>query len=271
MPTERTSGQYTTVQGLVRGLEVLHALNREPTATASAARLSEVTRLHRTTVKRLLETLRRAGFVRYMAEGNAYRLTFRVQQLSEGFRDEVWIFDIARPLLRELTDRILWPSSLVTLERDYLVVRESTHQFSRLSFHSGTLGAEIPLLRTAAGRAYLAFCADEERKFILEMLRARDDEEGTLAKDIRSLRQILTTTRDRGYAINEGDWIGRGRYGAIAVPVHRGKQIIGCLDIVFSKRAIRMEAAVSRYVPILLATASQIESEIGETAGREIN
>src|SRR5690606_23632612 len=116
MATQRVAGEYATVQGLVRGLEVLHALNKEPTATASAARLSETTRLHRTTVKRLLETLRRAGFVRYMVEGNAYRLTFRVQQLSEGFRDEVWIFDIARPLLRALTERILWPASLVTLE-----------------------------------------------------------------------------------------------------------------------------------------------------------
>src|SRR5690606_18664233 len=104
-------------------------------------------------------------------EGNTYRLTFLVQQLSEGFRDEIWLCEIARPLLRSLTERILWPSSIVTRERDYLVVRESTHQFSPLSFHTGALGANIPLLRTAAGRVYLAFCADDERELTLELLR----------------------------------------------------------------------------------------------------
>jgi len=251
--------EYSTVQGLVRGLSVLLALNREPNATASVIMLAGLTGLHRTTVKRLLETLRIAGFVRHLPESNSYRLAFRVQQLSEGFRDEVWVCDIARPLVRGLTERILWPGSVVTLEKDYLVVRESTHQFSPLSFHSGVLGASIPLMRTAAGRAYLAFCDPAERELLLEMVRSHEGTEGRLANDRAQVASILETTRARGYAINEGDWIGKGRFGAIAVPIRHKRRILGCLDVVFSKRAITVDEAVHRYVPDILATARAIE------------
>jgi len=257
--SDKAETEYSTVQGLVRGLSVLLALNHEPGGTASVIALSGATGLHRTTVKRLLETLRRAGFVRYLPENNGYRLAFRVQQLSEGFRDEVWVCDVARPLVRALTERILWPSSVVTLEKTYLVVRESTHQFSPLSFHRGALGANIPLMRTAAGRAYLAFCEDDEREFLLEMLRSEDGPEARLANETRNVRQMLETTRERGYAINQGDWIGEGRFGAIAVPIMGKTGVIGCLDMVFSKRAIRMADAEMRYTPDLLATARAIE------------
>jgi len=263
---ESATAGYSTVQGLMRGLSVLVALNRAPSATASVIALAKATGLHRTTVKRLLETLRNAGFVRLLPEDNSYRLTFRVQQLAEGFRDEVWVCDIARPLLRTLTERIVWPSSLVTLEHDTLVVRESTHQLSPLSFHTGSLGATLPLLRTAAGRAWLAFCPADERELLLEMARAKGGAEGRFANDRTRLAQLLDETRARGFAINEGDWIGKGRFGAIAAPIRQGKHLTGCIDVVFSKRAVKMDEAIRRYASEIIATARAIEEGVAREA-----
>lgn len=258
--------KYQTVQGLVRGLSVLVALNRTQAGAASVAELSATTSLHRTTVKRLLETLRASGYVRYLPEDNVYRMTFGVQLLSEGFRDEVWLCDVARPIVRELTERILWPCSVVMLENDHLVVRESTHQISPLSFHSGALGSNLPLLRTAAGRAYLAFCSEDERKLLLEMLSTEDGIEGELARDSRAVQQVLDKTRERGYAVNEGDWIGSGRFGALAVPIRRKKRVLGCLDTVFSKRAIKLADAEIKYIPEMLTAARAIERKLAAKA-----
>jgi IclR family mhp operon transcriptional activator len=259
-PQAAESNDYSTVQGLVRGLEVMVALNRMPGAAASATQLSASTRLHRTTVKRLLETLKAAGFVTYVEENNSYRIAARVQQLSEGYRPEAGVCAFARPLLRDLTERLLWPCSLLTRDGDRLVVRESTHQQSPLSFHSGVMGARLPLVRTAAGRTYLAFCGEEERELLLQMLRERDDDEGVFARDQRTVRRHLEAIRERGFALNEGnDWIGRGRYGAIAVPIRSKHGVAGCLDLIFSKRAVKVEEAAKKYAPGLLATAAAIE------------
>jgi len=256
------STDYSTVQGLVRGLDVMIALNRLPGATGSATQLSAATGLHRTTVKRLLETLKASGFVSYIAANNSYRVAARVQQLSEGWRPEGRVCDIARPLVRQLTEKLLWPCALVTRERDRLVVRESTHQLSPLSFHSGVMGASLPLVRTAAGRAYLAFCGAQERDLLLTMLRERNDDEGECARDERTVRRHLETIRERGYALNEGnDWIGRGRYGAIAVPIRSKDGVAGCLDLVFSKRAIKVEEAARKYAPEMMAAAAAIEAQ----------
>ena len=54
---------YKTVRGLSRGLALLNALNRLD-GGASPTRLAELTGLHRTTVRRLLETLQDEGYVR---------------------------------------------------------------------------------------------------------------------------------------------------------------------------------------------------------------
>ena len=47
----RTAARYTPVQGLSRGLFLLHALNRAPQGWARIAELSAQTGLHRTTVR----------------------------------------------------------------------------------------------------------------------------------------------------------------------------------------------------------------------------
>ncbi|MNE99604.1 DNA-binding transcriptional activator MhpR [compost metagenome] len=66
---------------------------------------------------------------------DSFRLALKVRELSEGFRDEQWISAIAAPLLGDLLQRVVWPTDICTLGVDEMVVRETTHRFSRLSFH----------------------------------------------------------------------------------------------------------------------------------------
>ena len=259
------AGSYHQVQGLVRGLEVLCALNRRRSGTASAVELSEATGLNRSTVKRLLETLRTSGFVHPLADGRNYTLTFRVQQLSDGFDDESGLCAVARPLLQNLTEKVLWPSDLVSLEGDRLVIRHSTHSFSPLSFHAGTVGDNFPLLPTSAGRAYLAFCSTEERELLLEMLRSRDDAQGQLARDERRVRLLLQATRERGYGVNDGDWIGQRAFGGLAAPIRDRSRVLACVNIIFSRRAMTLAHAMRRYGDELLATARQIERQFKDS------
>ena len=49
--------KYTSVRGLARGLQVLQALNSMDSGRATSQQISDLTGLHRTTARRLLETL----------------------------------------------------------------------------------------------------------------------------------------------------------------------------------------------------------------------
>ena len=260
MSSETT--QYRQVQGLARGMKVLTALNASPGSTATVAELSERVKLHRTTVKRLLETLRLLGFVRYLRASNAYGVTFRIRQLSDSFRDEIWISEVASPALRALTEKIAWPSDLMTLDGDAMVVRETTHPIAPLSFSTGAIGDHIPMLWGAAGRAYLSFCPEDERVVLLKLLRLRQDEEGTRARDAKFVAKIIETTQARGYATNDDvhKFDGR-RFASLAIPIRRNGRVLACINIIYLLKAIRTRDVIERFLPDLVATGREIEAK----------
>lgn len=112
---ENSSAEYKTVRGLSRGLLLLNLLNKFD-GGATVSTLAEFSGLHRTTVRRLLETLQDEGYVRRSRSDDSFRLTIKVRQLSEGFRDEHWISALATPLLGELLREVLWPTDITTLD-----------------------------------------------------------------------------------------------------------------------------------------------------------
>ncbi len=88
MPRPNARSDYATVRGLTRGLDLLRALNVQEGGRASLGQLAEATGLHRTTVRRLLETLISEGYVRRSDSDDSYCLALRVRSLAEGFRDD---------------------------------------------------------------------------------------------------------------------------------------------------------------------------------------
>ena len=184
------AGRYREVRGLSRGLAVLRALNGLAGGLGSAVELSRATGLHRTTVKRLLETLKAEGVVDHRDEGGLYALTFEVRRLAEGYVGSDWVDRIAAPAMRAHLRALSWPSDLATPDGGDMVVRESTHRASMLSQHRATIGVRIPMLVSSLGRAWLAHCADEEREATLAMLRARTDAAGEQARDRAAVRRL---------------------------------------------------------------------------------
>lgn len=258
---QESSGGYRHCQSLVRGLDILAALNRKPGASASIMELGRMTGLHRTTVKRLLETLRESGYVEWDPATNLYRLTFQVQRLSYGYRDNVQIAEVAWPRMRALSKTLVWPCSLVSLEGDEMVVRMSTRSYSPLSFHSGMPGRRMPLLTTAAGRAYLAFAPESEQKVLLDLVRDRADANDVLARDPQVVAALLAETRERGYAINHGEWDAEPKFGAVAVPLKVQDRVLACLNLIFLMRAVKGEASVKEFAAELLEHARTIEQD----------
>lgn len=246
------STEYKTVRGLSRGLLLLKLLNKFD-GGATPGLLAEFSGLHRTTVRRLLETLQEEGFVRRSRSDDSFRLTINVRQLSDGFRDEHWISALATPLLGELLREVQWPTDITTLDVDAMVVRETTHRFSRLSFHRAMVGRRLPLLLTASGLTWLAFAPDAERDAIVSMLAARPEAEYQLAR-----------TRQNGYGENFRGWQQEEKIASIAVPVSSQQRVIGCLNLVYIASAMTIEQAAQKHLSALQRVARQIEARMEE-------
>lgn len=263
LSSQTTSNEtYKEVRSLTRGLAVLRALNAAAGGTSTVATLSRLTQLHRTTVKRLLETLRAEGLVHHKDDGASYSLGFEVRALSEGYVAADWIDQVAAIAMRKHLRTLSWPSDLATPDAGFMIVRESTHRASLLSQHRATIGIRIPMLTSSLGRAWLSWCAKEEREATLSMLRNRTDSIGEMARDFDSVKRIIRETRKRGYALNRGEWTAQSTVTAIAFPILVGRQAVGAINVVFQTNIVSDREIAIRYVPLLRTLAEEISSGI---------
>ncbi|WP_155293442.1 DNA-binding transcriptional regulator [Comamonas testosteroni] len=249
---------YREVRGLTRGIAVLRELNSMPGGIGNVADLARATGLHRTTVKRLLETLKTEGLVHQKDDGTSYALGFEVRRLSEGYVGADWIDRIASPAMHAHLRSLSWPSDLATPDSGFMIVRESTHRVSLLSQHRATIGIQIPMLVSSLGRAWLAACSPEEREATLSLLRERTDSIGEHARDSAYIKRILRETRRRGYAINKGEWLSEASVTAIAFPIFANRQAIGAINLVLQRNAVTDREIALRYVPLLRTLADEI-------------
>ncbi len=262
LPLADVPNAYREVRGLTRGLAVLRALNAMPGGMGGVVELARSTGLHRTTVTRLLETLRAEGLVRLKDDGGTYALGFEVRRLSEGYVGDAWIDQIAAPAMRAHQRILAWPSDLATPDAGFMIVRESTHRMSLLSHHRATIGIRIPMLVSSVGRAWLAWCAHEEREATLALLAERTDAIGAMARDTAQVKQVLKDTRRRGYAVNRGEWATEGMVTAIGLPIRIGEHAIAAVNLVMHRTAVSDREIATRYVPLLRALADEISAGV---------
>jgi IclR family mhp operon transcriptional activator len=260
LDTDPEAASYREVRGLSRGLAVLRALNTMPGGIAGVAELARASGLHRTTVKRLLETLKAEGLVHHKDDGASYALGFEVRRLSEGYVGAEWVDRVASPAMREHLRALSWPSDLATPDGGFMIVRESTHRVSMLSQHRATIGIRIPMLVSSLGRAWLTWCADEEREATLTLLRNRTDAIGEMARDGAYVKRIVRETRRRGYAVNKGEWAAEASVTAIGFPVRIGEHAIGAVNLVLQNNVVSDREIATRYVPLLRSLADEISN-----------
>jgi len=173
------------IRALNRGLDVLTELNRLERAAINT--LAAAVGLPRTTTYRILETLRLAGYVDRDAHDDCYRPTIMVRALSDGFDDEALVAHIAKPLLAALGSQIIWPVAIATPSGSTMMIRETTDRQSPLALEQYSAGVRVPMLASAAGRAYLAFCSSQQRDAMLELLARSSLPEDRLATKERIL------------------------------------------------------------------------------------
>src|SRR6266496_591252 len=89
---------------------------------------------------------------------------------------------------------------LAVLRLDHMAVVETNSPRAHFDeLPAGPIGFRANILRSASGRAYLAFCPDAEREAVLRRLAERDVAGHELARDPVAMRRILEPTRRRGF------------------------------------------------------------------------
>ena len=241
------------IRALRRGLGTLQELNRHNGATVTD--IAKAVKLPRTTAYRVLETLCVAGYALRDPSDDRYRLTLKVRALSDGFDDEAWVHDIAKPLITKLGNEVVWPLAISTLHGTTMLVRETTDKDSPLALERYSAGVRVPVLGSSSGRVHLAFCSEEERSTMLEVLSRSDRPEDKIARDKVLVNRILTDARKNGWALFDNPSMAELN---LAVPVFAKGRVLAGLVMRFIRSAMAPDQAVEKYVPFLKRTADEI-------------
>lgn len=246
------------IRALNRGLEVLTQLNRLERAAINT--LANAVRLPRTTTYRILETLRLAGYVERDAHDDCYRPTIMVRALSEGFDDEAMVAHIAKPHLAALGVSIVWPIAIATPSSGAMMIRETTDLQSPLALEQYGAGIRVPMLTSAPGRAYLAFCTQSQREALLELLSRSSLPEDRLARSRADVDKILSETRTQGYATAQ-----RARRvseeTSLAIAVRVEDQVVATISVRFAATAVPLRTAIDQFLPKMREVVAKIEAE----------
>ncbi len=247
------------VRALLRGLEVLRHVNA--VGSARAGEIARALDLPRPTVYRLIETLEEAGYVTFSASSNIVRVTRLAASLGDGSAMHSELCQIGAPLLAEYADRLVWPLDLSVYDNAAMVIQETTHGRSPLSIDRAMTGYRLPVLRTSAGRAYLAFCSGTERGLIVDHLRRLGDPADMFFLEGGWLERMIADTRARGHALRDAGEF-KAQTASLAVPVMVDGQVLACVSMIWIRSAMKTAAAVELGAAPLAELAGQLAERL---------
>ncbi len=118
-------------------------------------------------------------------------------------------------------------------------------------------GFRVPILGSAAGLCYLAFCPKEQRDSLLDILAKSNRDRDKAAWNRKKVLDTLVETRKRGFAISH-----RSRRISdelsFSVPIIANDRLLASLACRCSSTAVPEAEAVRRFVPKLAEVARQI-------------
>ena len=253
------------IRALSRGLAVLTAINRDGPITMMG--IAKAAQVPYPTACRIMQTLLHEGLVEKEPARKRYRVTSLVQTLSTGFQAEDQLVAASRSHIEKLTHDLGWPISIATRVGTRMMVRDSTHKLTSLTFSHYYPGYTLPIAECATGKVHLAFCGDEELEQIIEGWKSIDSEASRMGLLLLSDDYLLNKIRKDGFAhqIRNVYNADPGKTSSIAVPIFGANDdFAGSLALIYFASAMKHEEAEQKYLAAIQETARDIGQSLAD-------
>ncbi|MGH8784470.1 MAG: IclR family transcriptional regulator [Cupriavidus necator] len=211
-PTDRRHDpKFATT--LAHGIALLESFDIGHAALTNK-QLAERTGLSKATVSRLTSTLQERGLILFDAQARRYRLASTALTIGYPLLASLEIRREARLGMKRLADELGGSVSLGMRDRTRMIYVETSRGNDPIAFRPD-VGAALPMLQTAMGRAWLAAVSADLRSEVLATLRTQTPE--LHAKWAGSIERALDDLQRRGFCVSRGDW--QSDVHAIAVPL----------------------------------------------------
>jgi DNA-binding IclR family transcriptional regulator len=254
--TDRARRQFITSLG--RGLDVLRAfrVNDPPLSNRELARR---TGLPRPTISRITYTLTETGYLTFLEQFGCYELGGSTLVLGHVARANFDALAKARPAMERLakiTGCNVGLGARDQLNMVYLVACQGPALIGlRLD-----VGARVPIVSSAMGRAFIAACTDDERKKLVKKLKTVNP--GNDKKVDWVAEHASHELASRGFCVSVGEW--HPDIHGVAVPITSrelgGLYVLNCGGPAY---LLPHEKLMSEVGPALLKAVEEIKVAVG--------
>jgi len=174
------------------------------------------------------------------------------------------VVEVAKPLVNRVGAEVRWPLALATPQGSDMMVRLGTDFDTPLAIDRYFIGFRTPMLHAPSGLCYLAFCDDEKRASIIDLVR-RSGATADQSPDWEAqLDYKLDQIRRQGFCHIR---FAQYREGGLAVPVFADGRVIGGLVMRYIKSTMKAPQLEEHYVPVV----KQLAADIAEAYERRLD
>lgn len=243
--------QTSNVQSVERALQILSCFTTEENSL-SVKDIATKLALPKSTVFRLLQTLKSKRYIEQEDLTQLYQLGFKVFELGNVYASSIDLRRVALPIMKELNEETLETVSLNVLDGYNRVCIEKVESNQQIR-NFVKVGGRSALCYGASGKMLLSYLTIEEQKLIM----AQEGLDQFQQK--RLLDQVQQIVKE-GYALSASERL-EGLL-SISAPIFDNKQsIIGGLSI--SGPVTRTDIKQQRMIQSLLKAAVEISKKMG--------
>jgi IclR family mhp operon transcriptional activator len=260
-----------SINALARGLQVLQVLQASQGVTL--AELHDLTDVPKASLLRILKTLLEQGFIWQRMVDEAWMPSHSLAEMAGRMNRDHHLLEVASPILEALTRQIEWPSVLAVPRLSHMEVIETNA--TRAYFDNirlGPMGFQVNMLRSASGRAFLAFCEQPVREAVLQTLQRSDRKGDRLARSPEYVEAALAETQAQGFGLRDPDFGGDYDEGraviddgrdSLAVAIRLPGHVPGTLNITWARRVHKRDHAIALLASPALRAAEEIAARFG--------
>lgn len=217
--------------------------------------IAEATGFTRTTTHRMIKALEGHGLLELVG-GQGYRLGPRLLKLAVTAMRELPLRDLAHPAVARLAESTGESAQLYVRSEDERVCIDAVESDSELRTIV-RVGASLPLTAGSAGKVFLAWALESDRKRLLKTVRPFT--KGT--PGVGRLRGDIEVARRRGWADSSGEREpGVASVSAPVIGPHGG--LVAVVSVSGPEMRVGKFRA-RRYAPAVVAAAREIEQALG--------
>jgi DNA-binding IclR family transcriptional regulator len=226
------SNTANLVQSVERAIDILDCLAEYPKG-CGIGELSKNLGLSKSTIHRIITTLKYKKYVTQNKDNDKYQLDIKVLTLSSSVTNSMDLIHIARPYIHEFANKVDEVIHLCIPDESFsniiYVDKVSSENTSRNITMSSSIGKKAPIYCTASGKLLLSQYSDDKIKQLLKDTQFVEYTENTIT-DINFFIEEIHAIRKNLYAIDNIEY--DAGVICIAVPIFdRTNKIIAAISL----------------------------------------